>query len=91
MRRLGFVVALMLALSAGASLATAAEAATTFHVNSVADPGTGGCDGVECTLREAIAAANADATADTIDFSAVASASGDISLLTPLPAVSHPA
>ena len=90
MRRLGFVVALVLALTAGASFAAAAGAATTFHVNSVDDPGTGGCDGVECTLREAIAAANADATPDTIDFSAVASASGDIVLLTPLPAVSNP-
>ncbi len=90
MRRLGFVVALVLALTAGASFAATAGAATTFHVNSVDDPGTGACDGAECTLREAIVAANADATPDTIDFSAVDPASGDIVLLTPLPAVSNP-
>jgi CSLREA domain-containing protein len=91
MRRLGFVFVLVLALSAGAPFVAAASAATTFHVNSVDDPGTGACDVTECTLREAIAAANADATADTIEFSAVPSGSGDIFLLTdPLPAVSNP-
>src|SRR5436853_2311241 len=35
------------------------QASTTFIVNSTADPGTGVCDDVECTLREAITAANA--------------------------------
>jgi uncharacterized repeat protein (TIGR01451 family)/CSLREA domain-containing protein len=37
-------------------------------VNSVADPGTGGCDVAECTLREAIDQANLIAGADTISF-----------------------
>lgn len=40
----------------------------TFVVNSVADPGTGTCDLTECTLREAIVAANANSGADTIEF-----------------------
>jgi CSLREA domain-containing protein len=42
--------------------------ATDFIVNSTADPGTGGCDVTECTLREAITAANADPDAETIFF-----------------------
>ncbi len=38
----------------------------TWTVNSLADPGAGGCDDIECTLREAIAAA---ASGDRIEFS----------------------
>jgi CSLREA domain-containing protein len=45
-----------------------AHAATTFTVNSTADPGTSGCDATECTLREAIVAANSAAGDDTITF-----------------------
>ncbi|MDO8615106.1 MAG: thrombospondin type 3 repeat-containing protein [Dehalococcoidia bacterium] len=45
-----------------------AHSQATFTVNSIADPGDGTCDVTECTLREAINAANADAAADTIDF-----------------------
>ncbi len=43
--------------------------AATFVVNSDLDPGTGSCNATECTLREAITAANATTTADTINFS----------------------
>ena len=43
--------------------------AATFTVNSAADPGDGICDATECTLREAIDAANASAGADAITFS----------------------
>jgi CSLREA domain-containing protein len=39
-----------------------------FVVNSTADPGTGGCDAAECTLREAINAANTQVGADLISF-----------------------
>jgi uncharacterized repeat protein (TIGR01451 family) len=39
----------------------------TWTVNSKLDPGAGGCDDVECTLREAIAAA---ASGDRIEFAA---------------------
>jgi CSLREA domain-containing protein len=42
-------------------LASGAQAApSSFTVNSTADPGTGSCDATECTLREAIDAANAN-------------------------------
>ncbi|MGH2663525.1 MAG: CSLREA domain-containing protein [Actinomycetota bacterium] len=37
-------------------------------VNSTADPGSGTCDATECTLREAIAAANATSGFDFIKF-----------------------
>ncbi|MDA2927926.1 CSLREA domain-containing protein, partial [Acidobacteria bacterium AH-259-G07] len=39
-----------------------------FTVNSTADPGDGVCDATECTLREAIAAANANPGTDMIEF-----------------------
>jgi CSLREA domain-containing protein len=42
---------------------------TTFTVNSTADPGDGVCDATECTLREAIHAANFNPGKDTIAFS----------------------
>ncbi|MCL4267849.1 MAG: CSLREA domain-containing protein [Anaerolineae bacterium] len=38
----------------------------TFQVNSMADPGDGVCDGSECTLREAVVAANTMPGANTI-------------------------
>src|SRR5687768_14245848 len=41
----------------------------TFTVNSNADPGNGTCDSGECTLREAISAANLNLGLDTIAFS----------------------
>lgn len=40
----------------------------TFVVNSTSDEGNGVCDATECTLREAIEAANAVLTDDTIAF-----------------------
>jgi len=42
--------------------------AATFTVNSTADPGDGVCDATECTLPEAIAAANALPGPDMIGF-----------------------
>jgi len=41
---------------------------TNLVVNTTVDPGTGVCDVAECTLREAINAANALADANTINF-----------------------
>jgi CSLREA domain-containing protein len=50
-----------LALGVGLGLSSTAQAAPqTFTVNSLADPGDGTCDATECTLREAITAANAN-------------------------------
>jgi CSLREA domain-containing protein len=42
------------------------DVASSFVVNSTNDPGDGVCDATECTLREAITAANADAGAETV-------------------------
>src|SRR3989304_9470427 len=42
--------------------------AAPFPVNSTGDPGDGVCDVTECTLREAIGAANAVPGADAIAF-----------------------
>jgi CSLREA domain-containing protein len=50
------------------------QASTSFTVNSTADPGTGVCDDAECTLREAITAANTHAGTDTIVFNVAARA-----------------
>jgi len=66
----------------------AARAATpAIVVNSVVDPGDGTCDGTECTLREAIAKANADAGADEIDFAIPGAGIKSIVLHSALPAI----
>jgi len=49
-------------------LFTVIAQADTFTVNSTNDPGDGVCDATECTLREAIKAANANPGKDTIAF-----------------------
>ncbi|HEY2802625.1 MAG TPA: CSLREA domain-containing protein [Actinomycetota bacterium] len=52
------------------ALAQPAFAASTFTVNSTADTSDGACNATpDCTLREAILAANATAALDTITFS----------------------
>src|SRR5690242_5438554 len=43
--------------------------AATFTVNSLADTGDGTCDSTECTLREALTAANGTSGANSINFS----------------------
>jgi CSLREA domain-containing protein len=52
----------------GFLFSSAAAGAATFTVNSTNDPGVGACDAIECTMREAINAANANPGADTIAF-----------------------
>jgi CSLREA domain-containing protein len=42
--------------------------AVTLTVNSRADPGTGGCNSTQCTLREAINTSNGLPTTETIEF-----------------------
>src|SRR5439155_17732158 len=83
MRRL-FVLCLVL-------LSCLSAHAATFTVTSTADPGDGTCDVTECTLREAINAANTAAGADTITFAsgltgtiALASGSGDLYINDPV-------
>ena len=57
-------------------------AATTFTVNSLDDTDDGNCDSaLDCTLREAIHAANRDRGADTINIIVT----GTINLTGPLP------
>ena len=71
------------ALDAGAQ---GAAVTPTLVVTSTADTDDGACDAANCTLREAIKAANAQAGDDVIGFAAGV---GDtITLLTALPAVS---
>jgi hypothetical protein len=60
----------LLAIFASLFLTASAQAAT-YTVNSILDPGVvAGCDATECTLREAIAAANATTDDDEINFDA---------------------
>ena len=63
----------------GVLLATPAHAAT-FTVNSTNDPGDGTCNATECTLREAINAANSTKRADTITFNIPGNGPHNISL-----------
>ena len=70
-------------------------ALTPFTVNSTVDPGDGVCDALECTLREAIDAANSQAnmdpnTPDRIEFSIAGTGPFTIQPLTGLPAITDP-
>src|SRR2546421_9893280 len=72
------------------SLAISPQASTTFIVNSTADPGTGVCDDAECTLREAIIAANAHAGTDTIVFNIPGAGPHTIRPTSTLPGITSP-
>ncbi len=50
------------------AIADEARGVTLITVNSLADPGTGGCDAAQCTLREAVALAASTADDQTIEF-----------------------
>ena len=62
------LLALLVALILSLSLIPEAQAAT-FTVSKTADTNDGVCDG-DCSLREAIGAANSNAGADTISLPA---------------------
>jgi CSLREA domain-containing protein len=72
MKRVMLAVFVSIAVVSGVILlarpGTQASPDATYTVNSTGDPGVGTCDATECTLREAIAAANANAGTDTIEF-----------------------
>ncbi|MGH3584499.1 MAG: CSLREA domain-containing protein, partial [Mycobacterium sp.] len=70
-------------------VATAPAAAAIFTVNSTADTDDGVCNAANCTLREAINAANAAAGTDTIRFS-IGSGAKTIALLSELPVIFDP-
>src|SRR5215207_7901234 len=88
-------IALLVALAMVGLLASGAYAApSTFTVNSTADPGTGGCNATQCTLREAIDAANANnnpTEKDLINFN-ITGTTGvhTISPTSPLPLITEP-
>ena len=93
MKRLAVAVFLLIALAAAIVLLArpGVEASpATFTVNSTADPGDGICDGTECTLREAITAANANAGTDTIEFDIVGAGPHTISPASALPTITDP-
>jgi CSLREA domain-containing protein len=74
-----------------ACVGAAAEVqSATFVVNSAADPGNGACDVAECTLREAITAANAAAGPDLVNFAIPGGGPHVIALASALPNVSSP-
>ncbi len=62
------LLAMVTALLIGLMLAPGPAHAVTLTVNSTADPGTGGCNSTECTLREAINVSNGLSTTDAINF-----------------------
>jgi CSLREA domain-containing protein len=68
---------------------TAASPAATFTVNSNADTDDGVCNAINCTLREAINAANATAGTDAIRFS-IGSGPRTIQPLSALPTIVEP-
>lgn len=77
-------IATLVTLCAIAFAAPLSASAATFTVNSPADSTDGTCDSSpDCTLREAITAANGSGTADTIAFSV----GGTITLTSNLPAL----
>ena len=84
---LGVVAA---ALTAGLGVARLASAGT-FTVNSPVDPGDGVCTASECTLREAISAANTNPGPDVINFDPTVFSPATITLTSPLPPVTDAA
>jgi CSLREA domain-containing protein len=67
--RLGLAIVTGAMLTASLLVSTPAQAASqSFIVNSTADPGDGACTVGDCTLREAITAANGTVDADLISF-----------------------
>ncbi|HET7271159.1 MAG TPA: hypothetical protein VFI90_08725 [Rubrobacter sp.] len=92
-RAFGFGLAVMVALLVVLLVSSPARAIG-LTVNSTADPGTGGCNPTECTLREAIIVSNDQSTTETIEFDipdnpAIAGPEvKTISPATPLPTIS---
>lgn len=69
---------------------TAHAAAMTFVVNSAADPGDGTCNASNCTLREAISAANNNSGLDSINFNIAGAGVKTINLTSALPIITSP-
>jgi CSLREA domain-containing protein len=86
---LGLLLAALLAAGLMLVADGRADAAVTFTVNSTGDPGTGGCNSTECTLREAIAVANRVSGADTIRFNIAGSGVKTIRPASKLPTITE--
>ncbi len=71
------------------ALAAKPAYASTYVVTKTADTGNGACD-ADCSLREAIAAANAAAGADTIGFNIAGSGPHKIAVSSALPTITDP-
>jgi CSLREA domain-containing protein len=82
MRRPGSAAIALLLIGSSATAAT-------FVVNSAADTNDGVCNAANCTLREAIGAANANPGPDLIHF-AIGSGTKTIALTSPLPTITDP-
>jgi CSLREA domain-containing protein len=85
-------VACRIPLAAVLCLASASAPAATFVVTTTADIGDGLCNATECTLREAIGAANLTAAADTINFAIQLPVRGQLLIqpISPLPTITQP-
>ncbi len=81
------LVVLIGSVPAVPAVAATATPALVFTVNSTADPGSGACDLLECTLREAINQANLLPGTDTIAFDIAGPGPHTIQPTTPLPYV----
>jgi CSLREA domain-containing protein len=82
----------LVVLKAGSSAPTVilTPATNTLIVNSNADPGDGVCDATECTLREAITAANARPGLDLIAFNIPGIGPHSIQVQSALPVITDP-
>jgi uncharacterized repeat protein (TIGR01451 family)/CSLREA domain-containing protein len=72
------------------NVATQTTTVTAFIVNSTLDPGNGICDITECTLREAINAANTTPGTDVIIFNLPGVGPYTIPLISALPDITDP-
>jgi CSLREA domain-containing protein len=71
-------------------LASPAQAANTYIVNSTNDVNDGTCDPTHCSLREAITAANGAAGSDTISFDISGAGPHTIAPLAAFPTITSP-
>ena len=95
--RTGLILPLILLLTdkpafvnSGPAIAAPLAQGVVFTVNSAADPGSDACNATECTLREAISAANATVVRDTIEFNIPGGGAHTIRPVSPLPTITNP-
>ena len=84
------MIALGLAAASLSFAAGAAAAPMTFIVNTTSDTNDAACDATHCSLREAIAAANANVGMDTIAFNIPGAGPHSIAPTSALPTLTDP-